>query len=402
MSKSGAPARWLGSRRRAIATSVSSGDPPPVDGTWPVGPRLRPVSRLLKPGRLAVGMQLPIQSQSTIYAQPWEASSGPAELEQIVRAADRSGFDYVAVCDHIAIPDAQVESMNPIWYDTVATLSWIAGFTDAVHLLSHVYVPAYRHPAAVVKAWSTLDALSGGRAILGVGAGHVAGEFELLGLDPATAGPTHRRRAPRHQHGLPHGPARRRHHRTPPRPGDRTSDLDRGLVAGGPAAGGGVRRRLVAPGHCVPRHARRGRDDPPGAGADPRSSPGHRRGDHHVLSPRHRRRARVRGSGAHVRGAGREAGHRARPPRRPRRHPAPGPVRGSVRAPSTPSRSSASAPRSSRCSPPSDPSPSTARSQGRSAAQVIDLHPRRGETASHLHSQGKIRPPAARSSSKKR
>lgn len=143
---------------------------------------------LLSPGRLAIGMQLPVQSQSTIYAQPWERDAGPEELETIVRAADRSGFDYVAVCDHIAIPDDAVESMGATWYDTVATLSWIAGYTRDLRLLSHVYVPAYRHPAAVVKAWSTLDALSGGRAILGIGAGHVAGEFELLGLDHGSRG----------------------------------------------------------------------------------------------------------------------------------------------------------------------------------------------------------------------
>ncbi|MGK2928090.1 MAG: LLM class flavin-dependent oxidoreductase, partial [Acidimicrobiales bacterium] len=143
---------------------------------------------LLSPGRLAVGMQLPIQSQSTIYAQPWEADAGPEGLEAIVRAADRARFDYVAVCDHIAIPDEHVGSMNATWYDTIATLSWIAGFTTHVRLLSHVYVPAYRHPAAVVKAWSTLDALSGGRTILGVGVGHVAGEFDLLGIDHGSRG----------------------------------------------------------------------------------------------------------------------------------------------------------------------------------------------------------------------
>ena len=133
-------------------------------------------------------MQLPIQSQSTNYAQDWELESGPDELERIARAADRAGFDYVAVCDHIAIPDEQADSMRTTWYDTVATLSWIAGFTERTHLLSHVFVPAYRHPATVAKAWSTLDALSGGRAILGVGAGHVAGEFELLGIDHSARG----------------------------------------------------------------------------------------------------------------------------------------------------------------------------------------------------------------------
>ena len=143
---------------------------------------------LIAPGRLAIGMQLPIQSQSTNYAQPWEAGAGPDELETIVRAADRSGFDYVAVCDHIAIPEPRVASMSATWYDTVATLAWIAGYTSRVRLLSHVYVPVYRHPAAVVKAWSTLDALSGGRTILGVGVGHVAGEFDLLGIDHSARG----------------------------------------------------------------------------------------------------------------------------------------------------------------------------------------------------------------------
>ncbi len=133
-------------------------------------------------------MQLPIQSQSTNYAQPWEANAGPDDLREIVQAADRSGFDYVAVCDHVAIPDASVGTMRATWYDTIATLAWIAGFTDRVRLLSHVYVAAYRHPAAVVKAWSTLDAVSGGRAILGVGAGHVEGEFDLLGVDFSSRG----------------------------------------------------------------------------------------------------------------------------------------------------------------------------------------------------------------------
>jgi alkanesulfonate monooxygenase SsuD/methylene tetrahydromethanopterin reductase-like flavin-dependent oxidoreductase (luciferase family) len=51
-----------------------------------------------------------------------------------------------------------------------------------VRLLSHVYVVAYRHPLQTAKAFATLDALSGGRSILGVGAGHVEGEFDALGV----------------------------------------------------------------------------------------------------------------------------------------------------------------------------------------------------------------------------
>ena len=78
--------------------------------------------------------------------------------------------------------------MGAVWYDTVATIGWLAGQTERTRLLSHVYVLPYRHPAVAGKAFATLDLLSGGRTILGVGAGHVEAEFELLGLDFSTRG----------------------------------------------------------------------------------------------------------------------------------------------------------------------------------------------------------------------
>src|SRR3954468_1007046 len=134
-------------------------------------------------GTLVYGMQLPVQSQSTIYAEDWEAGAGVAELADIARAADRNAFYYVAVCDHIAIPRPNDEKMGIDWWDTVATLGYLAAITERTHLMSHVYVLPYRHPLVAAKSFLTLDELSGGRAILGVGAGHVQGEFELLGLD---------------------------------------------------------------------------------------------------------------------------------------------------------------------------------------------------------------------------
>lgn len=130
--------------------------------------------------QVAFGMQLPVQSQSTLYARPWEESAGVAEIVQVARACEAAGFLYVAVCDHVAIPRQHAEAMSTSWWDTIATLSYLAAVTERVHLLSHVYVLPYRHPLTVAKAWATLDALSGGRAILGVGAGHVRGEFAAL------------------------------------------------------------------------------------------------------------------------------------------------------------------------------------------------------------------------------
>ncbi|WP_328432785.1 LLM class F420-dependent oxidoreductase [Streptomyces sp. NBC_00453] len=128
-------------------------------------------------------MQLPVQSQSTIYAEQWEAGAGPEDLAEIARGADRAGFDYVASCDHVAIPRRLAAAMSTVWYDPVATLAFLAGVTERVRLLSHVAVVGLRHPLLTAKQYATLDHLSGGRLILGVGAGHVREEFEALGVD---------------------------------------------------------------------------------------------------------------------------------------------------------------------------------------------------------------------------
>ncbi|WP_405605625.1 TIGR03619 family F420-dependent LLM class oxidoreductase [Streptomyces sp. NBC_01410] len=133
-------------------------------------------------------MQLPVQSQSTIYAEPWEAAAGAEDLAEIARAADRAGFAYLATCDHVAIPRRLADAMSTVWYDPVATLAFLAGITERVLLLSHVAVVGLRHPLVSAKQYATLDHLSGGRLILGVGAGHVQEEFEALGVDFAARG----------------------------------------------------------------------------------------------------------------------------------------------------------------------------------------------------------------------
>ncbi|MER6556629.1 LLM class F420-dependent oxidoreductase [Streptomyces sp. NPDC001027] len=118
-----------------------------------------------------------------MFAEPWEADAGPADLVEIARAADRAGFAYVAACDHVAIPRRLAEAMSTVWYDPVATLAHLAAVTTRVRLLSHVAVVGLRHPLVTAKQYATLDHLSGGRLILGVGAGHVREEFEALGAD---------------------------------------------------------------------------------------------------------------------------------------------------------------------------------------------------------------------------
>jgi probable F420-dependent oxidoreductase len=146
------------------------------------------VVRAVPEGRVVYGMQLPIQSQSTLYVAEWETTAGPDELARIARAADDAGFFYVGVCDHTAIPRRLADAMSTTWYDTTATLAWLAAQTTRTHLLSHVLILAQRHPLRAAKELSTLDLLSHGRLIVGVGAGHVPEEYELLTGDFAERG----------------------------------------------------------------------------------------------------------------------------------------------------------------------------------------------------------------------
>jgi len=129
------------------------------------------------------GTQLPIQTASRAIADPWEATATVADLVTVARRAEATGHDFVGVCDHVAIPDDEYAAhMGRTWYDPVATLGFLAAHTSTIRLLSSVWVAAYRHPLQTASAFGTLDHLSGGRVILGVGAGHVAGEFAALGV----------------------------------------------------------------------------------------------------------------------------------------------------------------------------------------------------------------------------
>ncbi len=135
------------------------------------------------------GIQLPVQTLTRTLADPWEDEAGVDDLVTVARTADRLGAGFVGVCDHVAVPDDDYAArMTTTWYDTVATLGHLAAHTERTRLLSVVWVAAYRHPLQTAKSFGTLDHLSGGRVILGVGAGHVRGEFEALGIDFATRG----------------------------------------------------------------------------------------------------------------------------------------------------------------------------------------------------------------------
>ncbi|MDX2169569.1 MAG: TIGR03619 family F420-dependent LLM class oxidoreductase, partial [Deltaproteobacteria bacterium] len=135
--------------------------------------------------RFAVGIGLPIVQQVPTQAQAWEAAAGPAEILRVARAAERAGFAWVTCSDHVAVPASHAASMGATWYEPATTLAYVAAATERIGLLSHVLVLPYRHPLQAAKLFATLDRLSGGRAILGAGSGHLKPEFRSLGIDHA-------------------------------------------------------------------------------------------------------------------------------------------------------------------------------------------------------------------------
>src|SRR3546814_16152202 len=75
---------------------------------------------------VAFGLQLPVQSQSTLYAQPWEAAAGVPEVVAVARACDSAGFAYIDVCDPGDIPEPLTAAMGDTCRDTVRTMSYLS------------------------------------------------------------------------------------------------------------------------------------------------------------------------------------------------------------------------------------------------------------------------------------
>lgn len=129
----------------------------------------------------AFGLSLPVIQQVPGHAAAWEKDAGGREILAIARTAERLGYRYVTCSDHVLVAASRAAVMGATWYDAAATLAFVAGATERIGLLTHVLILAYRHPLITAKTYATLDRLSGGRVILGVGSGHAKPEFRILG-----------------------------------------------------------------------------------------------------------------------------------------------------------------------------------------------------------------------------
>jgi probable F420-dependent oxidoreductase len=111
----------------------------------------------------------------------WEETGTVDDVLAVARAADRAGYDWVSCSEHIAVPVAATSVRGGRYWDPFTTLAVMSTATERVGLLTHMMVLPYHHPLEIIKRLGTLDLVSRGRVILGVGVGSLEEEFRVLG-----------------------------------------------------------------------------------------------------------------------------------------------------------------------------------------------------------------------------
>ncbi len=137
---------------------------------------------------MRLGITSPIVVQLPGAASPWEADGTPEDLALIAATADRLGFDHLTCSEHVAVPTEIAKVRGGTYWDPLATLSFLAARTERIRLATQVLVLGYHHPLEIVKRYGTLDRLSGGRVVLGLGVGTLEQEFDLIGAPFAGRG----------------------------------------------------------------------------------------------------------------------------------------------------------------------------------------------------------------------
>lgn len=115
-------------------------------------------------------------------ASPWESEASPGDILRVARTADRAGWDWLTVSEHVVIPREMAGVMGPRFPEAVSAAALLAGATERIKILTYALVLPYRHPVMLAKQISTLDFLSGGRILLGAAVGHLEGEFRILNV----------------------------------------------------------------------------------------------------------------------------------------------------------------------------------------------------------------------------
>lgn len=109
--------------------------------------------------------------------------TGPDDFARWAGLAEELGYHFMMITDHVTAPPQIAANFPAQFYDPFSTLAWLAGRTSRIELGTTVAVLPYRHPLNTARIVASIDQLSGGRFIFGVGIGWSKQEYAALGID---------------------------------------------------------------------------------------------------------------------------------------------------------------------------------------------------------------------------
>jgi probable F420-dependent oxidoreductase len=127
-----------------------------------------------------IGIVTPVLTLLPRAHATWEEAGTFADVVAVVREAERLGYSHCTCSEHVAIPVDVAETRGARYWDPLATFGALSVHTSSIRFAAHVLVLGYHHPLAIAKRYGTLDEITEGRVILGVGVGSLREEFELL------------------------------------------------------------------------------------------------------------------------------------------------------------------------------------------------------------------------------
>jgi probable F420-dependent oxidoreductase len=111
----------------------------------------------------------------------WEKDASIEDIGRVAEAADRLGYHHMTCSEHIGLPSSETARRGARYWDPLATFGYVSARTTHIRFATMTLVLGYHHPLAIVKRYGTLDQVSNGRVVLGVGVGSLKEEFDLLG-----------------------------------------------------------------------------------------------------------------------------------------------------------------------------------------------------------------------------
>lgn len=121
-----------------------------------------------------------------LFAINYGTCGDPSNAVRVAQAAESAGFESVWTGEHIVLPDPMLPSFplppDTPMLDTIVSLTWVAAHTKRLRIASGIIVLPQRNPLLLAKELASVDVLSEGRLIVGVGAGWLEPEFKALGI----------------------------------------------------------------------------------------------------------------------------------------------------------------------------------------------------------------------------